>query len=169
MKKVSTNLFLLIVVAFNFSACKVDSKKENTKDELYVGTEKSTAPFAISNAENVINFVAYKTTAKVGVNGWFTKVNVLSGGEGNSLKEAVHHTEFAIPISSLYTKDTSRDYKIRKNFFGLMDNTDMLSAKLILSDDTSGTVEITMNSEIRQVPFTYTIVDKKFSMNAILT
>lgn len=166
MKKLSIISFLLIAVAFNFSACKADSKKENTKD--IVETKKSTAPFAVSNAENDINFVAYKTTEKVGVNGWFTKVDVLSGGEGNSVKEAIHNTEFSIPISSLYTKDTSRDYKIRKNFFGMMDNTDILSGKLMISDETSGTAEVTMNGETKQVPFTYTIVDRKFSMNAII-
>jgi len=168
MRKIKVILFLMLAATFIFTSCKSEIKKEDTKENPAVETKKTTAPFAVSNAENDINFVAYKTTEKVGVNGWFTKVAVLSGGEGNSVKEAIHNTEFSIPISSLYTKDTSRDYKIRKNFFGMMENTSMLSGKLIISDDTNGTAKLTMNGETKDVPFTYTIVNKTFTMNATI-
>jgi hypothetical protein len=57
------------------------------------------------------------------VKGKFTIVVVTSGGEGNSVKEAINNGEFSIPISSIFTSDSSRDYKIRKFFFGVMDNT----------------------------------------------
>lgn len=168
MKNINLISFLFIAIVFNFSACKSDAKKEDSKETPAVETKKSTAPFAVSNAENDINFVAYKTTEKVGVNGWFTKVDVLSGGEGNSVKEAIHNTEFSIPISSLYTKDASRDFKIRKNFFGIMEDTNMLSGKLMITDDTTGIAKLTMNGETKDIPFTYTIADKKFSMNATI-
>lgn len=164
MKKVSIISFLIIATAFNFSACKSEAKKETPTTEV----KKSVAPFAVSNAKNEINFTAYKTTEKVAVGGTFKKVNVLSGGEGNSVKEAINNTEFSIPISSLATKDSSRDYKIKKFFFGTMTDTKVLSGKLMLNDDTTGTAKITMNGETKDVPFTYTIVDKSFTMKATI-
>ena len=132
-----------------------------------VVAKKSTAPCA-DRKKNEITFFAYKTTEKVAVGGQFKKVDVLSGGEGNSVKEAINNTEFSIPVSSLFTKDTSRDYKIKKFFFGIMDNTKLLSGKLLLTDDTKGVAEIKMNGVSKNVPFTYTIVDKAFNMKATM-
>jgi hypothetical protein len=168
MKKISIISFLIIATAFNFSACKSEAKKEESKETKKVETPKSTAAFAVVNATNDIKFTAYKTTDKVGVAGWFKKVEVISGGEGMSVKEAINNTEFSIPVSSLMTKDTSRDYKIQKFFFGVMENTALLSGKLMITDDTAGIAEIKMNGITKEVPFTYTIVDKTFSMTSTM-
>jgi hypothetical protein len=168
MKKTIIILFLVIATAFNFTACKSDAKKEENKTEEIETTKKSSLPFAVVNAKNEINFTAYKTTEKLGVGGQFNKVDVLSGGEGNNVKEAINNTEFSIPVSSLFTKDTSRDYKIKKFFFGMMDNTKLLSGKLMLTDDANGIAEIKMNGISQNVPFTYTIVDKAFNMKAVI-
>tara|TARA_R110002126_G_scaffold124451_3_gene266497 strand:+ start:72170 stop:72805 length:636 start_codon:yes stop_codon:yes gene_type:complete len=168
MKKTSIISFLIIATAFHFSACKSEVKKEESKETEKNEVKKSTAAFAVTNAKNEINFTAYKTTEKIGVGGAFKKIEVLAGGEGNSVKEAINNTEFSIPVSSLATKDSSRDYKIKKFFFGFMDNTKLLSGKLMLTDDTNGTAKITMNGESKDVPFTYTIVDKTFNMQATI-
>jgi hypothetical protein len=171
MKKVIIISVLLIATGFSFSGCKSEVKKDKNKpvtNETNVVSKKSSAPFAVSNATNDIKFIAYKTTDKIGVAGWFKKVDVLSGGEGTSVKEAINNTEFSIPISSLMTKDTSRDYKIQKYFFGVMENTKLLSGKLMISDDSAGIAEIKMNGIIKSVPFTYTIIDKTFSMTSTM-
>jgi len=168
MKKIRMISFLIIATAFHFSACKSETKKEEIKESVKTEVKKSTAAFVVTNAKNEINFTAYKTTEKIGVGGAFKKVDVLAGGEGNSVKEAIHNTEFSIPVSSLATKDSSRDYKIKKFFFGIMDNTKLLSGKLMLNDDTNGTAKITMNGETKDVPFTYTIVDNTFNMQATI-
>lgn len=168
MKKLSIISFLIIAIALSFTSCKSEAKKEVEKEAPKVEVKKSTAPFAVSNAKNDINFTAYKTTEKIAVGGAFKKVEVLSGGEGNSVKEAINNTEFSIPVSSLATKDSSRDYKIKKFFFGVMDNTKLLSGKLMLNDDTNGTATITMNGESKDVPFTYTISGKTFNMKATI-
>lgn len=157
-------VLMLAVVSLFFVSCNSSSKesKEAPKEE----TPKSTAAFSVEKATNDIKFIAYKTTEKVGVPGWFKEITVKSGGEGNSVKEAIHNTEFSIPVSSLFTKDTSRDYKIQKFFFGTMENTALLSGKLMISDDTNGVAEIKMNGYTREVPFTYTIADNTFNMKA---
>ncbi|MCL7763240.1 YceI family protein [Polaribacter sp. Z014] len=166
MKKVVI-LSLLMVVAFNFSSCKSE-KKSDKETESKMEVKKSTAAFSLKQSKNEIKFVAYKTTDKVPVGGQFNTVNIISGGEGNSIKEAINNTEFSIPVSSIFTKDTSRDFKIKKFFFGIMDNTKLLSGKLLLTDDTNGVAEIKMNGVTEKVAFTYTIVGNVFNMTGTM-
>ena len=156
-------LVSLLLVAF--LSCKTE-KKVNPIKEIKVEAPKSTAEFSIEKASKQINFTAYKTSDKIPVGGQFKKVNVLSGGEGNTVKEAINNTEFSIPVSSLFTQNSSRDYKIKKFFFGIMDNTKLLSWKLLLTDTTNGVVEIKMNGVSQKVPFKYSIVDRVFNMKA---
>ena len=163
MKKILVISFLL----FAFLSCKTE-KKANPIKEKKVESTKSTAEFSIDKASKQINFIAYKTSDKVPVGGQFKKIDVISGGEGNTVKEAIHNTEFSIPVSSLFTQNSSRDYKIKKFFFGIMDNTKLLSGKLLLTDDTSGVAEIKMNGISKKVLFNYTIVDRTFNMKATM-
>ena len=160
-------LSLLLVVAFNFSSCKSEKKADNT-EKSKVETTKSKAKFSLESADNEINFIAYKTTDKVPVGGQFKKVDITLGGEGNSIKEAINNAEFAIPVSSLFTKDASRDYKIKKFFFGIMDNTKLLSGKLVLENDSIGYANIKMNGITDKVSFLYRIKANTFSMNATM-
>lgn len=163
MKKVILISFLA-VIALQFSACKSETKKADTTEN----ESKSTAAYSLKTADNQINFTAYKFTEKTPVGGQFQKVDILAGGEGASIKEAIHNTEFSIPVSSIFTKDSGRDYKIKKFFFGVMDKTQLLSGKLLISDDTSGVAEIKMNGVTEKVPFTYTIENNTFAMSATM-
>jgi|TARA_B100000767_G_scaffold93011_1_gene89423 hypothetical protein len=161
MKKIVTLSFFLFLF-FNLSSCKSETKKEDIKEVVV----KKTAAFSLESAKNNIVFTAYKTTEKIGVDGQFKKVNIISGGEGNSIKEAISNTEFSIPISSLFTKDSSRDYKIKKFFFGIMDNTKLLSGRLTIENDSIGSASIKMNGVTEKIPFNYTINNNIFAMNA---
>lgn len=160
-------LSLLVLITFSFSFCKSEKKKD-VENEYKVEAKKSRFPFSLESAKNEINFIAYKTTDKVPVGGQFKKVDIITGGEGNSIKEAIHNTDFSIPVSSLFTKNTSRDYKIKKFFFGIMDNTKLLSGKLVIENDSIGTASIKMNGVTEKVPFTYTIEATTFSMKATM-
>ena len=159
MKSLKSILFVSSI--FLFVACGSDSKE---KKDPYK-KQKSNAAFVLNDATNSVQWTAYKTTEKVPVKGKFTKVNITSGGEGNTIKEAINNTEFSIPISSIFTSDTSRDYKIRKFFFGVMDNTKLLSGSLVIENDSLGYANITMNGITKKLPFNYTIEDKAFEMH----
>jgi len=167
MKKVTVLLFAFIV-ASSFSSCKSEKKEDTTTKEEVKVTPKKEMAFSLKKATNDINFTAYKTTDKVPVGGKFQKVDILSGGEGATVKEAINNTEFSIPVSSIFTKDTSRDFKIRKYFFGVMDNTKLLSGKLMLTDEKNGVAEIKMNGVTEKVDFTYTIVGNVFNMQGTM-
>ncbi|MBL4604733.1 MAG: YceI family protein [Flavobacteriaceae bacterium] len=162
MKKVST-LILVFLIAFQFTSCKSDKKEE--KKEATKKEEVSHAAFNVSKATNLVEWTAYKTTEKIPVKGKFKKVNITSGGEGNTIKEAINNTEFDIPVSSLFSNDSSRDFKLKKFFFGAMENTRLLSGKLVIEDDAKGYASITMNGVTQKLPFTYTINGKEFMMS----
>ncbi len=169
MKKRTLQLFVFVLMLGIVACGGKDSKPSYSSDKkTEVTKKKSTAAFAVQNAKNEIVFTAYKFTEKFPVKGQFKKVEVVSGGEGKSVKEAIHNTEFSIPITSLATLDTSRDYKIRKFFFDVMTDTKTLSGKLSISDDTNGVATITMNGESHDVPFTYTIAGSEFNMKAVI-
>ena len=159
-------LSLLLTVSLNFVSCKSDKKNETKETKEVVA--KSTAAFSLKEAKNTIGFTAYKTTEKIPVGGEFKEVNITSGGEGNSIKEAINNTEFSIPVSSLFTKDSSRDFKIKKFFFMVMENTELLSGKLVIENDSIGYTNIKMNGVTNKVDFKYTILNNEFKMNAVM-
>lgn len=163
MKKIIT-LLSVIAVAFQLSSCKEEAKKEVVKP---VVTEKAFA-YSLKKAENAINFIAYKTTDKVPVKGMFKKITITKAGEGNSIKEAINGAEFKIPVNSIETNDSSRNFKIQKFFFNIMANTVSLTGKLNITDDTNGTVSFTMNAITKELPFTYTIVENAFIMKTTM-
>ena len=72
-------------------------------------------------------------------------MNITAGGEGNTIKEAINNAEFSIPISSVFTMNTDRDYKIKKFFFGIMQDPELLSGKLMIENDSMGHAHLTMN------------------------
>lgn len=156
---------LLCAISLQLTSCKKETKKEEPKEAT---VEKKQAPFSLQSADNKINWTAYKTTEKIPVKGQFKKINITSGGEGNTAKEALNNTEFSIPVSSIFTSDSGRDFKIKKFFFGVMDKTALLSGKLVLENDSIGYSDITMNNVTKKLPFTYTLDGKKFSLNATM-
>lgn len=165
-------LILISCLSFltvQFTSCKNDakdaSKKEAVKKE--VKPEKS-YPYSLKKATNTVDFVAYKTTDKVPVKGTFKTVKVLSGAGGNTIKEAVNGTEFKIPIGSVETNDSSRNLKIQKFFFQMMEATGTLKGKLNIVDEANGFADFTMNGITKKLPFTYTIEGNVFSLDATM-
>jgi hypothetical protein len=162
MKKI-TILILLFGLSFQFSSCKSEPQKEVITKKI-----APRAAFSLETADNSIDWVAYKTTDKVPVKGKFKKVTITKKGEGNTAKEAIDGAEFSIPVSSLFTADSGRDYKLKKFFFGVMENTKLLAGSLKLSDDTNGVADITMNGVTASLPFTYELKNKKFVLSATM-
>ena len=162
MKKTLIVAFI-IGTAFQLTSCKADKKKEVVQKK-----EVENSAYSLKTAKNTVDWVAYKTTDKLPVKGKFKKVNITKNGEGNTAKDAINGAEFSIPVSSLFTADLSRDFKLKKFFFGFMDNTKLLSGTLIINDETNGTASITMNGITKDLAFTYALEGKKFKMNATM-
>ena len=165
MKKIVYTL-LVCFTATQFVACKSEAKKENTPAPKVEAKPK--AAFVLQDADNKINWTAYKTTDKVAVGGEFQKVNITKGGEGNTVKEAINGAEFSILVSSIFTKDSSRDFKIRKSFFGAMLDTELISGNLILENDSIGHTNLKLNGVTKKLAFKYTIQGKVFNLKSTM-
>lgn len=162
MKK--TLLFsLLIISTLGIISCGNDKKKEEIKKE---NNTKNT--YSIEPSTTTINFTAYKTTDKVPVKGQFTKFTIENTKNANSVKEALDGLKFSIPVSSLFTKDTIRDSKLKKFFFGTMENTTEIKGTLHFTNETSGTADITMNGISQVLPITYVIDGQMASIEGIM-
>lgn len=167
MKKI-ISLSLIVLLSVQLSSCKKETKKETPKKTEKRVEETLTAKYSLQNATNTIQFTAYKTTEKVPVRGVFKKAELTNGCEGNTIKDAINGAEFKIPITSIETKDASRNFKIQKFFFQVMENTMNLTGKLTLTDDKNGVAEFTMNGITEKLPFEYTINGEAFSMKTTM-
>lgn len=158
MKKILL-ISLFILSTFSIISCGDDKKKEK---------DTSQKTYSIEPLSTTINWIAYKTTSKVPVKGQFTKFSIENTKNGNSVKEALDGLKFSIPVSSLFTKDTIRDGKLKKFFFGSMENTTEIKGTLHFVNDTAGTADITMNGISQVLPITYVIDGQMVSIEAVM-
>jgi len=156
MKKIlTTSLLLLTIIAV--SSCK-DKEKKAPIEKGYTVEAKTTT----------INWIAYKTTSKVPVKGQFTEVTIENSKKSATAQEALNGLKFDIPVNSLFTKDTLRDAKLKKFFFGTMKDTNSISGIISMNNETSGSVELTMNGVSQVLPITYVISDQMVTIEAIM-
>ena len=152
--------YLLLLVIVVGTSCK-EAKKPAIKS-----TEKG---YSVEAKTTTINWIAYKTTSKMPVKGQFTKVNIEDQAKKSATAlEALNGLKFDIPVSSLFTKDTIRDGKLKKFFFGTMKNTNSITGVISMNNESSGSVELTMNGISQVLPITYVISDQMVTMEALM-
>ncbi|ANW95251.1 hypothetical protein AXE80_02655 [Wenyingzhuangia fucanilytica] len=154
MKKVA----LILLAVATLAACK-PSKKEN----------KTETPSYQLNAETVVvNWTGYKFTNKVGVKGQMQTVNINNNQQGATIDEALNGVEFSIPVSSVFSDNEIRDTKLKTLFFGVMDNTEMLSGTVTKTNNNSGIISLTMNNETHDLPYTLQVQDRTAYLKATI-
>ncbi len=146
-------LFLLTIILLN--SCKENVKKEATLPE------KSYTVLADST---IINWTAYKTTAKVPVKGQFSEITIENVKKDSTVLGALNGLKFKIPVSSLYTKDTIRDAKLKEFFFGSMKNSSTITGTVHINKENGSTVDISMNGITRALPIAYIVTDNKVTI-----
>ena len=137
-----TIVSLGLLLSFNAISC----KKE---------IEKAPAKFSVEPKTITVNWTGYKTTDKVPVNGVFQEIVINNVKNDTSAVGALSGTTFDIPVSSLFSKDPTRDSKLKELFFGVMDATVSLTGTLNLNTDGTGNVDLKMNNVQHKVPVTY--------------
>lgn len=158
MKKIFL-LSLLLVTTLSFTSCKKKEKKETKPTENL---------YSVEAKKTVINWTAYKTTSKVPVKGQFSKLTIENTKKASTTMEALNGLKFSIPISSLFTNDTIRDSKVKKFFFGTLKNTNLISGTITMINESSGSVDITMNGISQVLPISYLISDQMVTIEAIM-
>ncbi|MCF6214420.1 MAG: YceI family protein [Flavobacteriaceae bacterium] len=149
MKK--TSLIILCLAIFtSFTACKKTQKKKTKKVEGIYKVVDSTAS---------VKWTAYKTTEKLPVSGVFKTVNIKKSVAGQSIQSALNNLEFSIPVSSVFSNNEERDGKLKNLFFGVMQNTSLLTGKIHVAEDSIGTLDIVMNGTTNSIALTFTTQD----------
>ncbi|MFD0761024.1 YceI family protein [Lutibacter aestuarii] len=155
MKKIRI-LSMLLAITLIYS-CKEAPKKEVKKEEL---------SYSIATETSTINWTAFKTTDKVPVKGQFTEFSIENSKKASTPLEALDGIKFKIPVSSLFTKDTIRDGKLKKFFFGVMKNTTFLSGTVHTTNQNTGTVDLNMNGITHTLPITFVLSENNVVINA---
>lgn len=153
-------LCLTLIVALNITSCKEDKKKSTNK-------EKETL-LSIEAQTTSVNWIAYKTTEKVGVKGKFTELEILNARKAKTAKEALNGIKFKISTNSLFTKDSIRDTKLKKFFFGKMIDTENIEGTIQMKNENSGTVELKMNGISQVLPISYVIDGQMVNIEAVM-
>ena len=161
MKKI-THFSLVMIMAFSLTFCSKEKKETSdlSKDE--------TAKISVDTELSSVTFTAYKTTDKVPVKGTFKEIKVVNANTGATGIEALEGFEFEIPVSSIYTKDTIRDGKLKRFFFAVMEKSMKLKGKFQIQDDSNGNIAFTMNGLTKELPFTYEINKDTINIDATM-
>ncbi|OCB78646.1 YceI family protein [Flavobacterium crassostreae] len=171
------NLKHLALSLLTLTAISCKETPKNTPEPTPAATtttqpETNTAnSYQIIDSATTVNFTAYKTTDKVAVKGSFQKINLTNTKQAKTALEALHGTQFSIPVKSLYTNDASgtRDPKILKFFFGTMKNTQLISGVFKVADNNQCSIDVTLNGKTANIPLKYTAnTDTKLSFDGIM-
>jgi len=160
MKKI-TILVFAIIVGLSTLSCKKEVKKDTNETKVEIG-------YSLDTSTAKIEWTAYKTTDKIAVKGEFKKISITNAKPAKNTFELINGTEFSIPVSSIFSNNEDRDNKLKKFFFGVMDNTQLLSGKILITPNQTGSLTFTMNSMTYSFPITYTISEKEFTMTGVM-
>lgn len=152
---------LVLTIAVNVISCK---KEKDTSAEKAV----LKSSYVVDTQNSNINWTAYKTTDKVPVKGVFNEVKVTKSNAAENPVEVLNGLEFEIPIESIYTKDTIRDYKLKQFFFGTMANTSHIKGIITMENDGNGAVDLTMNGLTKSFPYSYEVNGETIDLNATI-
>ena len=124
--------------------------------------------YSIDLENTVLNWTAYKTTDKIPVKGVFEEVKIKNDRASASVIGILDGLEFEIPVSSIYSKDSIRDWKLKEYFFGVMKNTLKLTGKFHAEENGKGKISLTMNGLTNDLPFTYEVKGDEIEVNATM-
>ena len=160
MKKLVFYLMLLPLFVSIASCENEKKKKDNDKIEV--------TNFIVDAKNSKINWTAYKTTDKLPVKGVFDEVTLLMNDPAQNKEDLLKGLEFEIPVGSINSNDSIRDFKLVKFFFEAMENTLSLKGKFTQVENGKGIIDLNMNGISSELPFNYQINDDIISINSTM-
>jgi len=137
------------------------------KEEKTVDLVAEPSGLQIISDSTQVNWTAYKTTDKVGVNGKFTQLELKNTQSGETPETVLEGSSFSIPVSSLFTNDSDRDSKLKQFFFGVLKNTEMIGGTFNFRDGKCF-MTLTLNDVTKQLEVAHTFSNNKFTVNHTL-
>ena len=121
------------------------------------------------NGDVNVNWTAFKTPMKAGVNGTFRSVVYKGGKQAASLTELLKGAQVMIQTNNVDSGNGSRDAKLVQFFFNQMDG-QILEARILDLDEVSKIVlvEVIMNGKGLNVPMAYTYTDGLFKASGVI-
>lgn len=158
------SIYLLgIGVSLLLASCGGNSESEQNQEEQ---TVVENCIYSYNPALTKLDWTAYKFLRKAGVGGTFTTINVEGSKSGADPKSIIESLSFSIPVSSVETNDPGRNKKIDSLFFGKLNNTSLLSGKVVsLGENGKAILLVTMNDISNEVEGDYTLNDNIFTYN----
>lgn len=158
-------IFLSLIIASAVLVSCGEKKEDNNTETTEVG-------YSVKENSIILKWTAYKTTEKLPVGGEFTKVNVSEIPNAASPEKAIEGLHFSIPVSSLFTNNDIRDNKLKELFFGVMDNTELISGEFVTiqgnEKEGHGVISLNMNNIPCDLPFDYTIEENVINIESLL-
>lgn len=162
MKKINYLLFAGLL-SLGLISCG-GSGEQNEEQE---GAETEVCNYEYNEGTTILEWTAFKTTAKVPVAGSFNDIKVTSES-GPHPKAVIESISFSINTASVESNNEDRNKKIAEHFFGT-NNTPTIEGKIkSLEDDGRAIVEITMNGITIDIHGKYTLEGPDFSFNATI-
>ena len=155
---------VILFTSFLLFACATESEpvtnKEVSPEKVEQVTEKCLYTYVSDSTS--INWTAFKTTDRVGVNGSFKKVTVNVADSAYSIKEVIESVTFDVDINTIFTNNPERDETLKKFFFASLEDDGEIygKIKIVEGDNLSGggTVKIKMNNVSRDIGFEYEVI-----------
>lgn len=121
------------------------------------------------SGEVAVNWTAFKTPMKKGVNGTFRSIVYKGNQKGASLSKLLKGAQVMIQTNNVDSGNRGRDAKLVQFFFNQMDG-QMLEARVIDMDEVSKIVlvEVLMNGKGLNVPMAYTYENGLFSAKGVI-
>ena len=156
----SAILFLL----FSTSCKKEQQNTTETTDQV----KQEIKRLIVDTNNSVINWTAYKTTEKIPVKGIFKEVKITNSISASKPEEVLNGLEFEVPVASIFSNDSIRDYKLTTFFFGIMKNTLHLKGTIHSKNNGEGNISLTMNGFTNDLPFTYKVNGNDIEIQSVM-
>ncbi|MCB0400947.1 MAG: YceI family protein [Flavobacteriales bacterium] len=141
-----------------------DTTSETTTHE----TAEQTCLYSYADGSATVNWTAFKTNDRTAVGGMFDIVNVTAGEKSSKVTDVLETIKFNIPTSSTNTSNPDRDTKIKEQFFGQMEATDLIigQVKSATGDNEKGTCTfyLTLNNREQEVVMNYEMNDARIKL-----
>lgn len=156
---------ILLLIAFTLITTTSCKKEKNViVPEVKTSNVKT---YSVIGETSLVKWTAYKTTDKVAVKGKFNTINVTNSKKTATVEEALNGILFSIPVSSIFSNETTRDSKLKQFFFGAMKNTEFISGTFDFNDNGSF-ANITMNGISKTIPLKFEIDGQTATFNKTL-
>ena len=160
MKKNTLITCIVLLLSISIVSCKNNPKKEIK--------ETPQISYTLDQSTSKVGWTGYKTTDKVPVKGEFKKITISNPKSSGNASKLLDGVEFSIPVSSIFSNNEDRDGKLQKFFFGIMDQTELLSGKITLKNESTGSLTVKMNAMSKSLPINYTFKDSKFTFSGTM-